>query len=343
MRCLKITILILGTMIGAGFASGKEITIFFTIFGYYSFLCLPLVFFGFYFYIYKLLRLGAENKIENTNQLNYLIFKKNNKIIKIFTFISFVIISSTMISGFKESLEISSTFSLILFIFIVIIFLCILINKNLKYLNIICMVTIPITIIIICIICFTNFDGLHNTLLSNIVLLPYNTITYITRNVFLCYFVISSSSFGLTQKQCKKISFWSSIILCAVMAVMIFAGICNPETISDSIPMLSLAQSQDALYIIYAILIEFAIITTLISTTITVKSFFNFKSKILNSFLAVILCVMCSFIKFDFLIKYFYPIIGIFGAYLILFLMFPNLSFQNSNKEIHDTSKDTKY
>ncbi len=343
MRCLKITLLILGTIIGAGFASGKEITTFFTIFGYYSFLSLPIIFFGFYFCIYKLLIIGAKNDIKNTNQLNYIIFKKNNKLIKFFTFISFVIISSTMISGLRESLEISSVFYEILFIIIVIFSLFFLINKNLKYLNIICMITIPITIIIICIICFSNFDGLHNTILSNIILLPYNSITYVTRNVFLSYFVISSSAFRLTDKQCKQISFWTSVILCVIMTVMIFAGLSNPETISDSIPMLSLAQSHNLLYILYAVLIEFAIITTLISTTITVKSFFNFKYKILNSIFTVVLCAVCSFVKFDFLIKYFYPVIGIFGAYLILFLMFPNLFFQNTNKKIHDASKNTKY
>ncbi len=343
MRSIKITLLILGTIIGAGFASGKEITTFFTIFGYYSFLCLPIVFFGFYFCIFKLLDIGTKNKIENTEQLNLIIFKKNNKLIKIFTFISFSIISSTMISGLKQSLEISSMLFEIFFTIIISILLCFLINKNLKYLNLICMITIPITIVIILIICFSSFDGINNAIVSHIVLLPYNAITYVTRNVFLCYFVISSSAYNLTKNQCKKISFWTSFILCLLMAVMILAGLCNQQTISDSIPMLSLAQSHDALYMIYSILIEFAIITTLISTTITVKSFFNFKSKILNCICAVVVCVICSFVQFDYLIKYFYPIIGILGGYLVLFLMFPNFFLQKSNKEVHYTGKDTKY
>ena len=152
MRCLKITILILGTIIGAGFASGKEITTFFTVFGYYSFLSLPIIFFGFYFCIYKLLLIGSKNKIENIDQLNYIIFKKENKLVKIFTFISFIIISSTMISGLRQSLEVSTFIFDFIFTIIIILFLFFLIDKNLKYLNIICMVTIPITLIIITII-----------------------------------------------------------------------------------------------------------------------------------------------------------------------------------------------
>ncbi len=342
MRCLKITILILGTIIGAGFASGKEITTFFTVFGYYSFLSLPIIFFGFYFCIYKLLLIGSKNKIENIDQLNYIIFKKENKLVKIFTFISFIIISSTMISGLRQSLEVSTFIFDFIFTIIIILFLFFLIDKNLKYLNIICMATIPITLIIITIICFINFNGLDNVVTSYIVLLPYNSVTYVTRNVFLCYFVISSSSYQLSRSQCKLISFLSSFVLCTIMAVMIFSGLANPTIISDSIPMLSLAKNHDVLYIIYAVLIEFAIMTTLISTTITVKSFFHFRTKILNSICAVILCTTCSFFEFDLLIKYFYPIIGIFGAYLILFLMFPNLFLQNPNKEVHNTSKNTK-
>lgn len=342
MRSLKITLLILGTIIGAGFASGKEITTFFTVFGYYSFLSLPIIFLLFYFCIYKLLILGSKNKITNTYELNYLIFKKDNKLIKIFTFISFLIISSTMISGLRESLEISSVIWEFVFIILTIILLSFFINKNLKYLNLICMITIPVTLIIICAICFNSYDFLENTLISNIVFLPYNTITYVTRNVFLCYFVISSSSYEMTQKQCKRISLFSSLTLCLIMAVMICAGLCNPDTLSDSIPMLSLTQNFDVLNVIYTILIEFAIITTLISTTITLKSFFHFKNGIVNTLCTVILCAVCSYIKFDYLIKYFYPLIGIFGAYLILFLMFSNSFLQNSDKKIHDASQNTK-
>ena len=55
MKQFKIVLLIIGTIIGAGFVSGKEISSFFSIFGYYSFIFILPIFFLLYYFINKLL------------------------------------------------------------------------------------------------------------------------------------------------------------------------------------------------------------------------------------------------------------------------------------------------
>ena len=99
---LKVVLVIIGTLIGAGFASGKEVYVFFNKYGscglygmILSGIILSLV-------IYKVLKLTKNNKIDNYKELITRIseHKKINKIlsniINIFLLMSFFV----MVSGF---------------------------------------------------------------------------------------------------------------------------------------------------------------------------------------------------------------------------------------------------
>ena len=74
MKQIKIIFLIIGTIIGAGFISGKEVFEFFSKFGYYSYLVILPMFFCLYYFITKLLLIGANNKINNIVKLYLFIF-----------------------------------------------------------------------------------------------------------------------------------------------------------------------------------------------------------------------------------------------------------------------------
>ena len=75
MRQIKLILLIIGTIIGAGFVSGKDIAIFFSNYGYFSLIFIFPMFFLLYFIIFKLLIIGSKNKINNASDLNIVIFK----------------------------------------------------------------------------------------------------------------------------------------------------------------------------------------------------------------------------------------------------------------------------
>ncbi len=343
MKQIKIVLLIIGTIIGAGFVSGKEISSFFSIFGYYSFIFIIPICFLLYYLINKLLLIGSVNKLNNVDELNLIIFKKNNKIIKIFTFISFIILSSTMISAILTAFNIKMySFMHILTIIFIIIISCIAIYKDISFIKNLCTIIVPIILILMIVVCFVNIKQPSNMLLSNIILLPYNVLTYVCRNVFLSYFVIAKSSYGLKSKKCKQISLITSIILCFIMAFVIYIELGNTDYLTSSMPLLYLSQKYNVLYILYLIVLQFAIFTTLISTLLTLKSFFNFKHKIFNVIVPTIICAILSFISFDYFVIYLYPIIGIFGFYLIFYLMPFNFSFQNSNQNIHKASQEAQ-
>ena len=111
---LKVVLVIIGTLIGAGFASGKEVYVFFNKYGscglygmILSGIILSLV-------IYKVLKLTKNNKIDNYKELITRIseHKKINKIlsniINIFLLMSFFVMVSGFASYFYEQLNINS-------------------------------------------------------------------------------------------------------------------------------------------------------------------------------------------------------------------------------------------
>ena len=258
-----------------------------------------------------------------------------------FTFISFIILAATMFSSFNISLHFDFfSKQQIIFLSIITIISCIIICHDISVIKNICTIVIPIILILMLSICFSNFNIPQNTVVLNIILLPYNTITYVCRNIFLSYFVICKSSKGFTEKQCKQVSFFTSLILCCVLSIVLVIEI-NPDLVLSSMPLLDLAQNS-ILYYPYLIGLLFAVFTTLISTLVTLKSFFHFRSNFLNALCPTLICVLLSFIKFDYFVVYLYPIIGIFGFYLLYYLMSFDVFFQNSNKNIHKASKQTK-
>ena len=107
MSILKVVFVIIGTLIGAGFASGQEVYIFFYSYGVKGILGIIISSGIIGFTIYKTLKITKENNIENYKGfLDYFIKKEKlkeliNSIINIFILISFYV----MIAGFGAYLE----------------------------------------------------------------------------------------------------------------------------------------------------------------------------------------------------------------------------------------------
>ena len=69
LKVLPAVFLIVGSIIGAGFASGRELSLFFAEFGYNSLYFLPIVFILFYYCFKMFLTLGSTKKFENVLKL----------------------------------------------------------------------------------------------------------------------------------------------------------------------------------------------------------------------------------------------------------------------------------
>ena len=154
MEILKVVFVIIGTLIGAGFASGQEVYVFFFSFGIKGLLGILISSFIIGITIYKTLQIVHKNNIDNYGEfLNSFIKNKKinniiNAIINIFILVSFYI----MIAGFGAYLQQELNFNSIIGSSILAILCLILFKTNVKGLVKVNEILIPILIIIVILI-----------------------------------------------------------------------------------------------------------------------------------------------------------------------------------------------
>ena len=166
---LKVVFTIIGTFIGAGFASGKEIHLFFFRFGFLGIIGIIISSFFISIILLKTLKIIKKNNIKNyENFLNkiikYKIIKKIlNKIICIFLAFSFCVMISGFCSFFKQEFNINKVISGILILSICYFVFQKNINKIIKINNFL----MPIIILIILYILFIKNNNFNFYFLKN--------------------------------------------------------------------------------------------------------------------------------------------------------------------------------
>lgn len=117
---IKAVCVIIGTIIGAGFASGKEIYLFFNIYGIYGILGISIASVLTGTIIYKVLIQVQNKKIHNYNDyleklnLNHKVKIAINSIINIFLLISFYVMIAGFCAYFNQEFNISPLFTSII-------------------------------------------------------------------------------------------------------------------------------------------------------------------------------------------------------------------------------------
>ena len=187
---IKIVFVLIGTIIGAGFASGKEIFLFFSKYGNYGIIGIIFSNFLTCLLIYKTMKLINYYNLDSYDSLLYTITPKNNtfiiktfsKIINIFLYISFIIMISGFVSFFYETYGFNK-FIITILISLVCFYLF---NNNIA--KIINVNTILIPFLIIIIICFS--------LKKCNIILDFNYVNSIFRNFNWLFSAILYSSYN---------------------------------------------------------------------------------------------------------------------------------------------------
>lgn len=279
---IKIIFVLIGTIIGAGFASGKEIFLFFSKYGNLGIIGIIISNFLTCLIIYKTIKLinffhlDSYNSLVSliTNNRNIFITKVFTIIINIFLYISFII----MISGFATFFN--ATYNINNFITIIIIsLLCFyLFNNNINNIVKINILLIPILIIIIIIFSLKNininldinsFNNIFynlNWLISSILYSSYNSILLIPVIISLNKLIINLNSNNL-----KNICFLIFLILTilSLSIINLLSLIDNNIINSLDIPILFIVKNMGSIYhFIYGFIIIIAIFTSAISSRI---------------------------------------------------------------------------
>lgn len=328
----KVTFVILGAIIGAGFISGQEINLFFNKYNENG--IIGILFSGILIGIiinktYKIIYTEKINTYEDL--INKIIPIKNkyiklilNNIVSIFLLLSFFIMASAFNSFFKQEFQIP--------IYITGIINCLICfnifikeNKLIIKINQLLMPIIIISIFIL--ILKTNINFNFNEFKINIELLKafFSGLIYSSYNIILLIpIMVTLNKYINNNKQINKLSIISSTIIIE-LAIIIYFLIDNiPNKNNLEIPLIYLTNNLGKYYYyIYSLIILLAIFTTQISVGYGFLRNIT-KSKKSHKIMSIIICIISVLISnfgFSNLVNILYPVFGIFGLIEIIFLL----------------------
>lgn len=327
----KVIFVIIGTLIGAGFASGREIYIFFSNYGQKGIFGIILTSILTSVIIYRVLIIEKTYEITNYNKLleiinwkNFRINKILNKIIDLFLLVSFYIMVAGFSSYMKQKFNIPLYLSSSIFTSI-----CYLVfKKNIDGLIKVNEFLVPILILFILYFGVKNIPYIiqtkpeiitfkkHGWIISSVLYASYNSIILVP-------VLTGLRDYLKNKKDIIKISVISGfIILC--LATLIFLMLLRDTYFLSQIDMPLLYITEEygtAFEVLYGFIIIASIFTSAISTG---YSFLKNTSdgKKYNKML-IFLCVSAvavSKIGFSNLVETLYPLFGILGILQIILL-----------------------
>lgn len=326
---------IIGALIGAGFASGQEIYSFFYSYGIIGMLGLLVMSILIVFLIYKTLKIILLKEIDNYNEfLN--VFIKNRKIIKIINIIINALLLATfyiMIAGFGAYFEQELGVAKIIGSFILVVMCLIVFFTNVKGVLKVSEYIVPILIILIMILGIKSVSHIDLTNIQIPITKKWwflSSITYCSYNIILLIPVlISLRKYIKKPEKIKFISIFSGIIL-LMMSMIIFILLTKIDTdISNlEMPIVYAVRTQFMGFSkIYAFIILASIFTTAISVGI---GFLQNISKSRFSYPQVVLfmCItglLFSNLGFSKLVNFAYPLFGYLGIIQIILILSKNI------------------
>lgn len=322
---------ILGAVVGAGFASGKEIQTFFTNYGIIAYALMVIAFGLFAWTFYMFARIGKIIKPHSIADITKASFGKLSFVVDLLLVLSMFVTLSAMLSA-TDSLaqtifpNYSFPWTSIILALLIIVVLSGGKSSMFSANNII----MPLVVIVIFVVLISFFSGAPKQSV-NIEAVQSSSrqlqgilfaFLYVGLNTISESFIVARVS----EKMNKKQSFIASVccaVVVLVMVVLISVALNSSGSYvyDSSLPMLKLAYlTNTAVGNCYGFVLLLAIFTTLVSTTYTMTSWL--KQFVKNKFASTIIIVIIGFILsrfgFDNIVSIFYPLKGVLGLVLIV-------------------------
>lgn len=347
---IKVVFVIIGTFIGAGFASGQEIYLFFFSYGINGLLGILISSILMGYVISKTLKIIKQYNIQNYKEfLDAIIYKKRNSkensqnstgikiinlIVNTFTLVTFFI----MIAGFGTYFSQEFGINQIVGSLVLATITYIILNTNVRGVVKANGIIVPILIILVVIVGLLNLKNLPLLQIKNY-MISNNNIEFILQailyasynNILLIPVLITLNKYIKNKKQINKISILSSGII-AIMSTLIFLLLTKVDVDIEKLEMPAVYVVSNMFYIL-KYLYGFVILGSIFTTTISLGMSFlenTVKNKKSYTQIALIMCitsVIISKIGFSNLVNMLYPIFGYLGIlqiYKIIIKKAPN-------------------
>ena len=342
---LKVIFVIIGTMIGAGFASGQEIYLFFFSHGIEGLIGIIISSTILGIVIYKTFNIVNKYQVNSyKDYLDVLIKEKKNvknvinTIINIFILITFFIMIAGFGAYFEQELGINSLIgSTILAIITFIIFM-----TNIKGVVKANEILVPILIGFLLLIGVINLKGLPIKDLQNYIIQTSNTKYYLNAILYSSYnsillipVLLTLKNYIQNRKQIIGISLISTIII-ILLSIIVFLLLVRVDVDITELEMPAVYVVSN-MFKIFKYIYGFIILGSIFTTTISLgTSFLKNITKTKKGYtqIAFIMCIVSVLIsKFGFsnLVNLLYPIFGYLGILQILKLIFLRQKQENNN------------
>lgn len=326
---LKVSFTIVGTLIGAGFASGKEITTFFGCYGNMGYIFIVLFCIVFAFGIIYFSSLKKES-----------IPKPLQKAINIAICISEIISITAMMAGLSSILSMLFINNIPFYLSLILIFLIIICGvKGLTTTNLILIPILFISIVIFGVIGATSVSSFKLTTTSSSGIFKLMSFPlYIGLNLFSIFPI--ALEFGRVQTRKERL--FSAILSSAIILVLMFCfcttilNVDSQSALSELPLVIYILTKAPNLTLIVVSTLAIAIITTIISDGFVVRGMLLCKGETFANIVFAIIFVCAYFLSnfgFAQIVETFYPINGLLGLLLLIAIVYIN-SKNNKHKKI---------
>lgn len=345
-KIFSVSALIIGTTIGAGFASGREIITFFG--------ACPspwtALFVAVMTFLFCAVFLFVGNKVNASEigEVNRKIARPFELVLNIFMIFNCVITMSAMLAGIDALLgnlfALSPLYSIVFALLSTLV-----VVSGISGLMRVNVIIVPALIVVMTLVCAFSvnepvINGISTISVSNIVV-------YTALNGILSASVLTTVN-GLSKKQILLSSALSALVIGALV-LLLTLSLSSTFSLCD-MPVVELAKRLGTYPFIFAIFAVLAgIFTTMITAHASITEWVNgfFHNRISSAFVSAIFCLVLSFLGFKKVIDVFYPIIGTIGiVYLLVCLIYlirtsrkPFCAFTaNRNKRVHKRRKQAQ-
>jgi len=311
--------LILGAIIGVGFASGKEICVFFFEFQGASFIGL-IAFALLYVYLFFVIQhISNKLKVNSYDEFNTQLFGKMCKFTKGIMLVNFVITSAGMLAGadylFKAFFNVRYRIPSIILSILTFVILLGGINK----IRIISNIIIPLMLIVIVVNSLKNItpQNVHMDItFQNGVMAIYFGLLFGVNN-----FVAAMPMLFETKLKSKgKLFVIFSICLVILLNILVFAS----NTFTTEMPMFELSANVSIwFYYLYFATLIMALFSTLMICSYNAYNIISKNNKSLFSIGCIVLInLILSNLGYEFIVRYLYVVSGIIsGIYVVLMIV----------------------
>lgn len=318
---LKVGMLVVSAVVGAGFASGKEIAVFFARFGYAAYPCAVLCGMLFFAAAAAVARASALIKPDSIEDYNRALFgRRVGTAADILTLFNFLIVAAAMIAAVDSLMKFygfnTPAFS------VVTAALCFAAalggTKGLLNLNLILM---PILIAVIIIVGFGGAAVLRYEHSMSYLSAPHkligNAISYVSLNTLLSSGVLVKVRVPY-RSYIKGIALGSIVITVLMLAVI--AGIISGglTAINADMPMMVLAGAVN-MSVPVGVVVWVGIFTSMAASVMAVSDWASgfCKSRVISSLLVVVAAYLASRMGFRQIVEMVFPVSGIFGIVFV--------------------------